>query len=80
MLTKWKIDLPNMELYRFGEDKELYRLPFSTDKKSFGLRKLRKSRGCWLLNGTRWSVDQLRPHIIPDDNKKLLFKSEEMPF
>lgn len=82
MFSKWIIDLPGYELYKFGEDKELYRIPYTKGKRSFGLRKLllNPDRGTWTLNGKHWTKDQLRPHIVDDPDPILLTKAKEMPF
>lgn len=80
MFSKWKINLPGMEFYRFGEDKALYRLPFTSGKRCYSLRKIKKSRGCWVINGERWSEHQLRAHLVLDESPIELTKTDDLPF
>jgi hypothetical protein len=87
MNSKWKIDLEGLENFRFGEDKELYRLPFKTiDGKCRGLKKIAKCKikNRWQItrNGIveKWSESQLRQHIILDENPIELTKTETLPF
>ena len=81
MFSKWKISKDGMSNYRFGEDKELYRLPFIKGKRSYGLRKIKMQHpNRYLINGEMWSKDQLRPHLVLDDNPIELTKSDDMPF
>lgn len=76
-----------MEDFRFGEDCNLYKLPFTTkDGKKRGLKKLHKCRikKRWQItrNGKveKWSENQLREHLLLDDNPIELTKQAEMPF
>jgi hypothetical protein len=87
MESKWKIDIKGMEDFRFGEDKELYRLPFKTsDGKSRGIKLIKKCKikNRWqvTINGKveKWSENQLRSHIIIDENPIELTKCETLPF
>ena len=43
----YKID----DRYVVGDDTNIYRLPFSRNKKYYSLKKLKKQRGCYLLHG-----------------------------
>jgi hypothetical protein len=87
MNSKWKIDLVGFESYRFGEDRELYKLPFTTkDGKSRGLKKLKKDpiKKRWEIsrNGRveKWSENQLRQHLIIDESPVELTKIDKLPF
>jgi hypothetical protein len=87
MKSKWKIDIKGLENFRFGEDKELYRLPFVTaDGKHRGLKKIAKCKikNRWQItrNGRveKWSEAQLRPHIIIDLEPIELTKCDKLPF
>lgn len=87
MVSKWVIDLEGFEYYRFGEDKNLYRLPFTTiDGKKRGLKLIKKDKlkNRWQITRfgkvEKWSESQLRPHLILDDNPIQLTKTEKLPF
>ncbi len=85
MLLKWKIDLKGFEGYRFGDDKQLYRLPFITvDNKYRGLKKIAKNGNRWYfkINGKdiKRSTAQLKGHIILDKKPIEIKESENMPF
>lgn len=87
MISKWIIDLQGFERYRFGEDKNLYKLPFITeDGKSRGLKLIKKdkmdNRWEFRINGKieKWSENQLRKHLIIDKNPIELTKINELPF
>ena len=81
MFSKWKISKEGMELYRFCHNGDLYRLPFKRYNRSYGLRKIKiQADNRYLINGEKWSKDQLRQHIILDDNPVELTKTDEMPF
>jgi len=82
MFSKWIIDLPGFELYVFGEDKKLYKLPHQIGLRSFGIREIKKAkdRNRYRINGQWWSENQLRPHIKPAPESKELFINNDMPF
>ena len=87
MVSKWLIDLKGFENYVFGEDKELYRLPFSDSKgRTYSLKKVAKcpikKRWIFCVNGKveKRSEGQLRPHLILDLKPILLIKEEILPF
>jgi hypothetical protein len=87
MKSKWKIEIKGLENFRFGEDKQLYRLPFVTaDGKHRGLKKIAK---CKIKNRWQFTIDgkiykfsesQLRNKIILDNEPIELIKCGEMPF
>jgi len=87
MNSKWIIDLKGLEGYRFGEDKNLYRLPFVTkDGKHRGLKKVFKCsiKKRWQVTRggkVEWiSENQLRPHLLIDKNPIELIKEDQLPF
>lgn len=87
MVSKWRIDLKGFENYVFGEDKELYRLPFSDSKnRNYSIKKIAKcpikKRWIFAINGKveKRSEGQLRPHLILDTDPIILTKEEILPF
>jgi len=87
MVSKWRIDLKGLEGYRFGEDKELYRLPFNDILgKRRSLKRIAKCKikNRWILcregKAEVWSENQLRPHLVLDEEPILLTKESELPF
>ena len=80
MVTKWKIK--GIEGYRFGEDKNLYKLPFKTNKRYYDVRLIKEQYGNrWKINGKWHSKRQIKSKLIPDDNPIELFKElNEYPF
>lgn len=73
MNSKWFIDLKGVELYRFGSDKNLYKLPFNSGLSSYYTRLIKKqSNNRWYINGTLWSEKQLKPHIKLDEKPIVL--------
>lgn len=77
MKSKWIINIKGFESFRFGEDSNLYRLPYQKDKRAFNLRliKLQKSNR-WIVNGKAWSKRQLEGKIIKDPNPIELTREE----
>jgi hypothetical protein len=87
MKSKWKIDLEGFENFRFGEDAGLYRLGYTTiDGKKRGIKKIAKCpiKNRWQITikgkVEKWSENQLRRHIIIDNEPIELTKSEILPF
>lgn len=79
MFSKWRIE--GIDGYVFGEDGNLYRLPFESGTKNYGLRKIKMQHpNRWLINGEMWSKDQLRPKLIKDENPILLTKQDDLPY
>jgi len=79
IFSKWIIK--GFEGYVFGSDKELYRLPFKSERNYFGLRKLKKQNpNRWKINGKWWSQKQLLDKIELNTNPKIIIKSDSMPF
>lgn len=79
MLSKWKIKI--CDNYVFGEDGELYRLPFVSKNRSYGLRKIKvRYPNRWVINGEVWSKRQLKSHIYLDPDPIELFNESDSPF
>lgn len=83
MFTKWNIEVIGLELYRFDENGELWKLPFkSVSGKYISAKKIKKDneKKRWIINGNWWSENQLRPHLILDQNPFELTKEDCLPF
>lgn len=82
MKSKWIIDIPCLEKFRFGEDKKLYRLPYVKNKRNYGIREIKlQYPSRWILNGVPYSKRQLEGKVIRDPNPVVLFyKENDMPF
>ena len=75
MKSGWIINKKGFELYRFGDDKNLYKLPFISRLNYYGIRLIKKqSNRRWYINGNLWSERQLRRHIKIDINPVELVK------
>ena len=81
MFTKWKINIKGLENYRFTDNGDLYRLPYKSNKNSYGLRKIKMQYpNRWRMNGAWWSKDQLRLKLIEDNNPIEILRENEYPF
>ena len=82
MYSKWIIDIKGLENFRFGEDKKLYRLPYTKGKRSYCVREIKiQYPSRWILNGIPYSKKQLKNKIIIDYNPiKLLITDTDLPF
>ena len=88
MVTKWKIDLPGFERYRFLEDGTLVRIPYEAHGKRYSakIKKMCPIKHRWVIsiNGRveKWSKSQLRPTVILDDDPIEISKMElkDLPF
>ena len=80
MKSKWKIR--GIETHVFGEDGNLYRLPYTKGKRSFGVRLIKKQYpNRWVINGTTYSERQLKHRIYKDAKPIVLFMNkEDSPF
>lgn len=78
--SKWIIE--GFPYYVIGSDKEIYRLPFVSNKNYYELRKIkRQPHNRWLLNGKFWSIKQLKPKIKLNSNPQILItKQSKAPF
>jgi len=87
MKSKWVINIEGLESYRFGEDKNLYRLPSVTsDGKHRGWKLIKKDKikNRWALSRfnkvEKFSQNQLRSKLILDSNPVIITQADEMPF
>ena len=75
MKTKWKIK--GIDNFRFGEDKNLYKLPYNSNKRYYGFRLIKMQYGeRWKIDGKWWSKRQLKDKLIKDDEPLIIY--EEM--
>ena len=82
MKIKWKFALPALYDYVIGEDKHIYKLPFTSNNKQYSARKIKKQHGNrYWLNGQYWSESQLKPHIVQIETTEYIYPPlEETPF
>lgn len=79
MKSKWKIK--GINNYLFGEDKKLYRLPYTKENKSYSLREIKlQDKKRYRINNQWWSQRQLEPKLYLDENPQVLFYTESMTF
>ena len=69
----YKID----DRYVVGDDRNVYRLPFSRNKKYYSLKKLKKQRGCYLIHGGLIEPKDIKYTSIEPYE---LINDEELPF
>jgi hypothetical protein len=63
--------------YVIGDDKNVYRLPFQTIRRSLGLRKLKQHRGGYFINGI-WQEKKDIEYISIEPYE--LINDEGLPF
>lgn len=79
MFSKWKIK--GLDNYVFGNDNKLYRLPYTHNGKSYGIREIKLQYPSRYKIGNSWlSQRQMRHRLILDDNPIELIKTKELPF
>jgi hypothetical protein len=79
MLSKWRIQ--GIDGYVFGEDNNLYKLPFESKGKYYELRVVKKQPpNRYYINGQWYSERQLKPLLYKDKNPITLFMVNEFPF
>jgi len=79
MNSKWKIK--GLDGFVFGEDKNLYRLPFESKGKTYGLRKIKKQYPNRYKVGNEWiSERQMKNRIYLDEEPIILFNTSDTPF
>ena len=79
MFSKWRIK--GIDGYLFGEDKNLYRIPFKSGRNSFGIRLIKKQYPSrYRINNEWWSERQLKDKIYLDPEPVRLFESNDIPF
>ena len=82
MKTKHIINIGGLEQFRFGEDKNLWRLPYNKNKRHYRFRliKLQKAKR-WILNGEPWSMRQLEGKLLRDPNPIEIYPDDsDCPF
>ena len=81
MFTKWRIDIKELSDYRFDEDGNLWKKPFTRKKRSYSWRMIKiQYPNRWKIGKVYYSQMQLRPHLIEDENPIEIYKTKEMPF
>ena len=81
MKTKWRIDIEKLKSFRFSEDGKIYRLPYTKGLKSYGWRLIKMQHpNRWRLDGVWWSKNQIKNHLIRDDDPLTIYTEGEMPF
>ena len=79
MFTKWKIK--GIDNYVFGEDGNLYKLPFEKNGKSYGLRLIKKQYpNRYRINNEWYSQRQLKHKLYLDEFPIKLFDSSNNIF
>ena len=63
--------------YVVGDDRSIYRLPFSRNKKYYSLKKLKKQRGCYMLHGVLLEPKNIK--YAPIEPYELI-NDEALPF
>ena len=80
MKSKWRIK--TIDTHVFGEDNNMYRLPYTRNKRNYQLRliKIQKSNR-WVINGETWSKKQIKHLLYKDNNPIELIKDHSFcPF
>lgn len=79
MFSKWKIR--GIDNYVFGEDKELYKLPFKSNGKKYGVRKIKMQYpNRWIINNKPLSKRQLEGRLYIDTKPIKLLDIGDTPF
>lgn len=78
--SKWLIE--GMEGYFFGSDLNLYKMPFESKGRHYGLRMIREqNKDRFKINGKWWSKRQLKSRIYLNPTPKIMIKNEsDCPF
>lgn len=82
MRSKHIINIKGLEEFVFGEDKNLWKRPYTKDKRNYGWRKMKlQDSNRWILNGVPWSKRQLTGKLIRDPEPVEIYPdNEEYPF
>ena len=81
VFTKWTIKIDGLELFRFDEDGNLYRIPYTKGKRSYGFRLIiMQYPSRWRINNTWYSKSMLRNKLIKDENPIMIYSNKEVPF
>ena len=72
-------------MYVYGSDNKLYRLPYSKNRRYYDLRQIKKQKGnrYYLNEEKEWLSERSiknRNLLIREKDKKILIKSDNMPF
>lgn len=80
MVSKWRIK--GVDNYVFGEDKKLYRLPYSKQLKSYGLREIKKQYpNRYRINNSWLSERQIINRLYLDPEPiELIEEINNLPF
>jgi len=79
MRTKYKINIEGLELFRFAEDKNLYKLPFSSNGKYYASRLIKKQdNNRWFMDGKPYSENQLRSKLIRETSNESIVLFEDI--
>ena len=79
MYSKWKIK--GIDTHVFGEDGNLYRLPYTKNNRSYGLRLIKMQYpNRWVINGETLSQRQIKHRLYKDLSPVKLFENEDSPF
>ena len=80
MVSKWRIK--GVDNYVFGEDKKLYRLPYSKQLKSYGLREIKKQYpNRYRINNSWLSERQILNRLYLDPKPiELIEEINNLPF
>jgi hypothetical protein len=79
IFAKWLIH--GLDGYCFGSDFALYRLPFESDHKYYGLRKLKMQHpNRWIIKGKWWSKRQLKQKLYLNPDPFILIEDKDLPF
>ena len=69
MRSKHIINIKGLEEFVFGEDKNLWKRPYTRNKRSYGWRKMKMQHpNRWILNSNPWSKSQLEGKLLRDPN------------
>lgn len=81
MVTRWIIDIRGLEDYRFNKEGELYKMPFSGNKRNYGVRLIKMQYpNRWRMYNTysqkkEWySKAQLSNKLIEDETPIILYQ------
>ena len=82
MNTKHIIDVKGLEEFVFGEDRNLWKRPYTKNRRNYGWRRMKLQHGNrWILNGVPWSKRQLTGKLIKDPNPIEIYPDDiDCPF
>lgn len=81
MFTKYKIDIKGLELFRFNEDFDLYRLPYTESNRNYSFRLIKMQySNRWRIRNQWYSKRQLSDKLILDDSPVMIYSTKETPW